>query len=582
MRVSDSVARVCRRIGALAVSIAWGISPLSAAQVKTTSSPWSRLPSGLSRLKLSDRIVAVPTIVLFDRGREVWRVFGWGAAQRHELSARLRAGPMADSNAATPPTPVGEAVRNSAPRNANAVVATLRVSPTSVTSMWGATVSPTVSALDSAGRAIANPALTWSSSDTAVASVDATGRVTLRRRGTATITIASAGVTTALPVTVQGFRTLAATTEEFTCALPDEPTRIYCWGYGPRLPFPQLTQQQVNPLPIRAGAAPAETRFAQIVLSAFHGCALTTTGTLFCFGTNAPAVGNADGLAHPDWAAVADGDKPAGARWTSVAVSPSNTCAIADERELYCWGTLNASVGAGRRTASQPARTAQGGIPAGARLTAVTTSINGGCVVANGLPYCWISSPRAYVYGPTAVPTGDLPQNVTLTAIASDDFTCALGSDGRAYCWGAAFGRRFGQATAAFQNAPEPHLVSAGAVPTGVTLVQLTLGGIANVACGRGSDSTAYCWGLSHNGSAGDGVSVAEHDVLAPTPVVRGEIPADVRATDISCGKYHCAMIGDDGRIYSWGSNQFSQLGRSSQGGMKYAAPILIAPPVSR
>lgn len=86
-----------------------------------------------------------------------------------------------------------------------------------------------------------------------------------------------------------------------------------------------------------------------VAVSAFHACALTTTGTVFCWGANQ----------HGECGSSAEHDVPCGYpsqgshctagmvpvegldRVVSIAAESFRTCAIRDDSTVWCWGVLN-------------------------------------------------------------------------------------------------------------------------------------------------------------------------------------------------------------------------------------------------
>jgi len=82
-----------------------------------------------------------------------------------------------------------------------AAVAKVEVTPATVTLKVGETATLTAKALDAQGNEIAGKTFTWESSAPAVATVDASGKVTAVAKGTASITATADGVKSA-PVTV--------------------------------------------------------------------------------------------------------------------------------------------------------------------------------------------------------------------------------------------------------------------------------------------------------------------------------------------------------------------------------------------
>ena len=87
-------------------------------------------------------------------------------------------------------------------RTPPASVASITISPPSVSAQAGSSVQLGATALDSAGNVLANRTVAWSSSDTAVAQVSSTGMVSARKAGGANIHAAVGGRGADAPVTV--------------------------------------------------------------------------------------------------------------------------------------------------------------------------------------------------------------------------------------------------------------------------------------------------------------------------------------------------------------------------------------------
>jgi alpha-tubulin suppressor-like RCC1 family protein len=427
--------------------------------------------------------------------------------------------------------------------------------------LWGQTFATSVEARDAQGKVMSpTPSLQWTSSADGIATVDNTGRIHTIRRGHTTITAKSGNASASIEVDVTGFSELGQASFETTCAVTDDHLDIYCWGNGANnritpkhaakaWHYPSLIQ-------IQLGDIPAGTKITSLMTGTWSTCALTEAGKAYCSGepNNGLTLGSGDNAAKPVLTAVQNGDIPAGVKTTALASSADNMCATGSDSQLYCWGStdplpVNAKT---PRFPSlmKPTRMERGDIPQGATLSAIGVGISGGCAIANGEAYCWHLR-----LAPKLVARGEVPANVKLTDISvTDDITCAAGDDGRAYCLGQAFGRRFGAGKAAFVEAKDWNAVSLGEMPAGVKVKQITVGGIANVSCILGDDHKAYCWGKNTRGSIGNG-DQKEADVLEPKQVAQGQVPSDVSLLQITCAQAYCAVLGDDGRIYSWGSS---------------------------
>ena len=553
-------------------------------------SPWRSFPAALAGLPVTRPINAIPVVVVFRDGRETERVEGadpWTNSLNTAPAAPSPPPPAAYAApaaavAAAPPPAIDRAAAVTAPPTTGA--SGPHVEPASVTLLYGQTIG--LRALGFAAAGSTAPAFAWRSSAPDVASVDASGRVQLKRRGSATITVQRGTVTATATIKVMGFTTLGETHANYTCALPDDRRQIYCWGdAATNIPTDRgFVTRFTNPVPIAPGAIPTGSQIIDVRSNSFSSCALTDSGRVFCFG-NAQygalglpkATGSVTPAAHIP-VEIAGGESPPKSKFVAIGVGPTTACAATDTSQLYCWGnTTPMPIDRTRRSSQpllQPIATLRGDLPARARITEVAVSVNGGCLLADGQPYCW---PMNGKMQPSRVEPGDLPLAVRLRRLKSDDFTCALGDDGQAYCMGTAMGSRFGDGLATFRTDRRWHAASAPA--GGGRFTNLSLGGNAASTCSIVETGAVQCWGKSYLGSAADG-NAATHDVLSPSPTQRGEIPENVQLADVVCGQYHCAALGDDGRLYAWGSNQGNALGRD--GLSRSAVPIAVAPPLAR
>lgn len=71
-----------------------------------------------------------------------------------------------------------------------------------------------------------------------------------------------------------------------------------------------------------------------------------------------------------------------------------------------------------------------------------------------------------------------------------------------------------------------------------------------------------FSWGSNNKGQVGDATSVER---LTPTPVAPGSIVGDVSL--VVAGEEHSMALTANGTLYTWGSNEFGQLGYGTKGG---------------
>jgi alpha-tubulin suppressor-like RCC1 family protein len=151
---------------------------------------------------------------------------------------------------------------------------------------------------------------------------------------------------------------------------------------------------------------------------------------------------------------------------------------------------------------------------------------------------------------PVEVPMAAFAGKTVVGLAAGNNFSLAWTQDGKVFAWG---NSEFGQCGQFSKRVPLPTLIDAeGWVKKLVTGNSFVL---ALTTQGK-----VLSWGDNRYGQLGDGTqehSSVPHLVSASLPFSTATI------TDISAGHYHSLALASDGRVYSWGSNGFGQLGRT-------------------
>ncbi|WP_158336163.1 RCC1 domain-containing protein [Bifidobacterium actinocoloniiforme] len=144
----------------------------------------------------------------------------------------------------------------------------------------------------------------------------------------------------------------------------------------------------------------------------------------------------------------------------------------------------------------------------------------------------------------------------------------AIGTDGNAYSWGDNQHGQLGDGTTANRNLPvRVH------APNGARFTSVSAGNGFSLAIS--SDGRLYSWGSNSNGQLGDGAAT---DRATPVPV---NPAADGTATwkTISAGYYHSLALSSDGHAYSWGSNANGQLGNGGTDANPHTTPSRVTDP---
>lgn len=303
---------------------------------------------------------------------------------------------------------------------------------------------------------------------------------------------------------------------------------------------------------VSATAQPAAvTDLKKIVLGKSHGCGITQTGTLRCFGNNTDGQLGTEQRLPLSFADRALTVLSAGV--TDVAISDEHTCAIVDG-SLFCWGSNNhGQLGTG--TAGDHIKTPTKVSAISGRVTSVAAGGRTTCAILapRGALQCWGFNNLGQVGSGTSEedvlkPATIIPAGVTAVAIGGQH-ACAV-VDGGLQCWGYLL---LGDD---FKTQRQP--VSVIPARKGVTAVAAALHTCAIVS------ESLHCWGRNFHNQVG----VPEGSRLAPklpTAIIKSGVTAvTVNEEDT------CAAV--NGALRCWGAGWGWDLGASSMGSKVPAA----------
>ena len=149
------------------------------------------------------------------------------------------------------------------------------------------------------------------------------------------------------------------------------------------------------------------------------------------------------------------------------------------------------------------------------------------------------------------------PVPLPLSAVAGGQTACGIATSGTAYCWGRGmFGVLGNGVPSDTLSHPVPVMVSGAQAFSAITVGD-------NHACALAS-GTAYCWGLNTRGQLGVGAA-APACLMYGTPYQCSAVPLAVAATfsarQISAGATGTCAITSANSAYCWGDNSSGQLG---------------------
>lgn len=394
---------------------------------------------------------------------------------------------------------------------APAPVARVSVSPSRLTITADQQAQLRALAVDADGTTL-HSEIAWSSADTAVATVDATGLVTGVGAGSTEITATSEERSDGASIVVSepgGFVQIALW-DSHTCGIATD-GGTYCWGrpsagrLGVGPPGEIQEDPQLGPAPVYG-----DREFVLVTAGLLHSCALNESGTAWCWGAN--YFGNLGNGNEED--RNVPGSVSAEPLASLVSGDHHNCGLRSADGGAECWGSnLQGQVG-------------NGGDP----LNVLT---------------------------PVHV-TGDL----TFSSLAAGGaHTCGVGEEGASHCWG---WNGYGQLGIGDTEGVGDHRPTPQEVVGGPSFLSLALGG--EHSCGAGGDGAAYCWGSDGSGQLGSGGTTAgrcrdAQDVESPCSLSPQEVVGGLSFEMLAGGGWHTCGIVEGGAVYCWGLNDRGQLG---------------------
>lgn len=318
---------------------------------------------------------------------------------------------------------------------------------------------------------------------------------------------------------------------------------VQCWGTNT---FGQLgdgtTTGRQTPVDV---LLPGNVRAVSVAVGWDHSCALLDDGSVTCWG--ADFVGQLGAGAGDQRPGPVTAVMPANAKAVAITAGTFHTCAVLDTGGATCWGTQNGGAGSGGSSSEAPQIVA---MPAGTTAVAISAGPTHTCAALDtGEVTCWGSN----VFGqfgsgtttsvtttpstPVALANGERAVGVSV----GNDTTCALSDTGQVQCWGWNLYGQVGDATTTDRWSP-----TTVALPGSARAAAVVAG--SQFACALLATGTPFCWGDNSRGQHSDG-SLTDSVVAMATS-----------------HQTVCALLAN-GTMTCWGDNTFGQLGNDSAGG---------------
>jgi len=306
-----------------------------------------------------------------------------------------------------------------------------------------------------------------------------------------------------VPFPVAGGLSFAQLTagDAHTCGLTSNGS-AWCWGnnaYG-QLGDSSFTSRNA-PVAVSTGV-----KFASIEAGDSHTCGLTSGGAAWCWGrNNSGQLG--DGTTAPSRSTPVAVVMPVGATFQQIAPGGSDsrgfTCGVTTSGTTYCWGS-NARGQLGQGTRDFTRHPLPAPVSGGLAFTLLATGLGDhacGLTVA-GAAYCWGGNSDGALgdgstidsFLPLAVSGGLSFQKLATGGNEELGLTCGLTTTAAAYCWGENGVGTVGDGSTSGRRTPV-------AVAGGRQFESITMG--FRHVCARTTSGTVYCWGSGRIGQLG-------------------------------------------------------------------------------
>ncbi len=304
-----------------------------------------------------------------------------------------------------------------------------------------------------------------------------------------------------------------------------------------------------------AQAAPSPTVLASISAGGRHTCAVTSGGGAVCWGENGSGqLGNGTLIASAvpvDVTGLSSGVQ-------AISAGEYHTCALTTGGSLKCWGDNENGQLGNNSTAASHVPIDVPGLTSG--VQAVSAGAGYTCAIKDGGVKCWGLNDNGQLGNNSTLPSlapadvsGLGPGSGVSFVDAGFLHTCAIAAGGAAKCWGE---NSYGELGNNLQPADSPVPVDVAGLNGGVQSIATGYVHTCAVTAGGG----VKCWGYGGEGALGNG-GTADSGV----PVDVTGLASGVAA--VSTGEQHSCARTAAGAVKCWGQNEQGELGNNSTGG---------------
>ncbi len=323
---------------------------------------------------------------------------------------------------------------------------------------------------------------------------------------------------------------------------------VKCWGINGEGELGDGTTNWASPTPV--DTIGLSSGVIALAAGFHHTCAINNLGGVECWGRNSTGQ-LGDGTTTSSNTPVNVVGLSSGA--IAIAAGIEHTCALISGGAVKCWGRNWAGqLGDGTFNDSLTPVTVSG-LSSGATVLVVGAAHT--CASTGTGVKCWGRNWENQL-GDGTQTNSSVPVNVgslsdtILSISAGYDFTCALNDQGNIKCWGRNSEGQLGDGTRTDRLYP--------VLTQGLTGGAISIASNGQSSCAMLTGRSVKCWGMNDSGQAGDN-TVSR--LLKPESVVNSPSPA----ISLSVGFNNSCIIGNDGKAYCWGVNNWYQIGDNTR-----------------
>jgi alpha-tubulin suppressor-like RCC1 family protein len=378
-----------------------------------------------------------------------------------------------------------------------------------------------------------------------------------RRRGPAVRRITAGGIAAAAALAIPALATGPATAASHVpgAATAAVSGTLRAWGLGSNGQLGDGTEL-TRTVPVKV-KLPAGTKVTSVRAGCFHTLALTSTGQVLAWGSNASGElgdGTTQFRATPVKVHI-----PAGTTIKAIRAGCFHSMALTSTGQVLAWG-LNTDGQLGNGTTTDSHTPVPVSLPAGTKVKAITAGeAHSMALTSTGQVLAWGFNAVGQLGNATTTDSDSpvpvaLPTGTKVAGIAAGGLhSLALTSTGQVLAWGFGLQGELGNGTDN-NNSDTPVMVT---LPPGTTVRQLSAGCEHSLAVT--STGQVLAWGFNGDGELGNGTTGDDSDV----PVM-ASLPQGITATEVSAGCNHSLALTSDGRVLAWGRNDDGELGNAS------------------